>query len=85
VDVAAVEAAVLAEIKASGSGARHFRVLSLLGSGAYGYVFKVRASVDKCTVTRVSQRVAVDVCVGVVVVRCAARTRDTRTRASSTR
>jgi hypothetical protein len=54
VDVAAVEAAVLAEIKGSRSGAEHFRVLSLLGNGAYGYVFKVRASVDKCTVMSAS-------------------------------
>jgi hypothetical protein len=51
VDAAAVEAAVLAEIKASRSGAEHFRVLSLLGSGEFGYVFKVCASGSKRTVT----------------------------------
>jgi hypothetical protein len=43
---AAVEAAVLAEIRDSRSGAEHFRVLGLLGSGQFGYVFKVRAVVE---------------------------------------
>jgi hypothetical protein len=52
-DVAAVEAAVLAEIKASRSGAEHFRVLGLLGCGEFGYVFKVCASGNKCTATHV--------------------------------
>jgi hypothetical protein len=56
VDAAAVEAAVLAEIKASRSGAEHFRVLSLLGSGEFGYVFKVRASVYKCTCVHAAAR-----------------------------
>ncbi len=36
------EAAVLAEIKGSLSGAEHFRVISVMGNGAFGYVFKVR-------------------------------------------
>jgi hypothetical protein len=48
VDAVDVEAAVLAEIVASRSAAEHFRVLSLLGKGAFGYVFKVRSSVGKC-------------------------------------
>ncbi len=56
---AAAEAAVLAEITSSRSGAEHFRVLGLLGTGEFGYVFKVRICVDQCAATRVS-----DVCVG---------------------
>jgi hypothetical protein len=89
VDAAAVEAAVLAEIKTSRNGAEHFRVLSLLGSGEFGYVFKVRANVYKCMCVHAAARcvrgwvVCVHVCA--IVARCAARTRDTRTRASSTR
>ncbi len=47
VDALDVEAAVLAEIKGSRSGAEHFRVISLLGRGEFGYVFKVRASGNK--------------------------------------
>ncbi len=56
VDVAAVEAAVLAEIKGSRSGAEHFRVVSVLGSGEFGYVFKVRTSVYKCTCVHAAGR-----------------------------
>jgi hypothetical protein len=59
--VDAVEAAVLAEIKGSRSGAEHFRVLSLLGSGEFGYVFKVRSSVYKCTCVCT---LLLDMCVG---------------------
>jgi hypothetical protein len=48
-DAAALEAEVLAEIadKDRRNGAEHFRVLSLLGCGNFGYVFKVCASADK--------------------------------------
>jgi hypothetical protein len=45
VDAAVVEAAVLAEIKGSLSGAEHFRVISVMGNGEFGYVFKVRYNV----------------------------------------
>ncbi len=46
VDAAVVEAAVLAEIKGSRSGAEHFRVISVMGNGEFGYVFKVRCDVS---------------------------------------
>jgi hypothetical protein len=45
VDAAVVEASVLAEIKDSLSGAEHFRVISVMGNGEFGYVFKVRCGV----------------------------------------
>jgi hypothetical protein len=41
VDAAVVESGVLAEIKGSRSGAEHFRVVSVMGNGEFGYVFKV--------------------------------------------
>ncbi len=49
VDAAVVEAAVLAEIKGSLSGAEHFRVISVMGNGEFGYVFKVRCGVTELT------------------------------------
>jgi hypothetical protein len=42
VDAAVVESGVLAEIQGSRSGAKHFRVVSVMGNGEFGYVFKVR-------------------------------------------
>ncbi len=41
-DAAVVESGVLAEIQGSRSGAKHFRVVSVMGNGEFGYVFKVR-------------------------------------------
>ncbi len=46
VDVAVVESGVLAEIKGSRSGAEHFRIVSVMGNGEFGYVFKVRCDVS---------------------------------------
>ncbi len=46
VDAAVVESGVLAEIKGSRSGAEHFRVVSVMGNGEFGYVFKVRCDVS---------------------------------------
>jgi hypothetical protein len=71
------EADVLAEIIRGRDGATHFRVVRTLGNGSYGYVFKVRCCVS------------VRVCACVVSSLCLCRydvfTRDTRSRASTTR
>ncbi len=84
-DAAAVagEQAVLAEIIATRKGAEHFRMVSVMGKGEFGYVFKVNcaADVDWAAVRGVvCSRDERHVCC-----RCAAPTRATRTRTSTTR
>jgi hypothetical protein len=58
-DTAVEDEAAFADInlKASRSGADHFRVVSVLGSGEFGYVFKVRRDAVRCMESGASSRI----------------------------
>ncbi len=77
-DAVTAEVSVLRDIAAGRDAAFHFRVVSVLGRGCFGSVFKVWRAAMTCS--RVRRRaVPRGVC------RCDVFTRDTRTRTSSTR
>jgi hypothetical protein len=49
---AAAEASVLRDVSADRDAALHFRVVSVLGRGGFGSVFKVRCAVMVCSRVR---------------------------------